>query len=195
MSSYEYGPHGLVQPHRPAHSELKPDDAAVQRQAKFRGACDLAARCKLILRRYSIHQAGYRALAPIFAYLGWAAEASVTPSDGERDALEELLLLIYRAGQTMHTPTEIIAGLFSLFCDSAAVGQTWIGGKLVSLGGDHAMRAAIAGQAFGEREVYFLLAIAIRDRLVAGAFIRGADMSFRLTHAKRAAIAEHLQQP
>ena len=195
MPRYEYGLHGLVQPHRPARSAPQPDDAAVQRQMKFREVCDLAAQCKLILRRYSIHEAGYRALAPILAHLGWAAEASVTPSDHERDALEELLLRIYRDGQTMHTATEIITGLFFLLSDAVVMNQTRIGRQLVTLGGDHAMRAAIEDQPFGEREVYFLLAIAIRDRLVAGAFIRGVDMGFRLTHVKRAAIAARLHLP
>ena len=195
MLRYQYGLHGLAHSHESAHPAPKPDDAAVQRQTEFRKVCDLATRCKLILRRYRIHQAGYCALAPLFAHLGWADKASAAPGDSERSALEELLLLIYQDGQTLHTPTELIAGLFSLFCDSAAVGQTRIGEKLVSLGGDHAMRAAIAGQPFSDREVYFLLAIAIRDRLVAGAFIRDADMGLRLTHVRRAAIAARLHQP
>ena len=194
MAKYQYGYYGLPVRVAPTRQAIVPGVTDAKRQAEFQAACASAAHHRLILCRYRIHEAGYRVLAPIVAHLGWDTAIATMPADMERDMLSELLLMIYKHGQTLHLMTEIIFGLFVLLCDTAALGQTRIGRQLVSLGGDHAMRAAIVGQSFGERTVYFLLAIAIRDRLVAGEFIRVADMGLRLTHAKRAQLAVRLGQ-
>lgn len=186
---YRYGPHGLPV-RRPPTTPAQ--DAAAQNQRAFEQAVEHCIRARLLPRRFSLNARGHQILIPILNHLGWTAEDLAVPDGREQDMLDELLLLVYDHGHSLHTPTTFLTALFTLFSDMLALGRTRLGEKLLSHEGGQLLRQPVAGYDTSETVMLLLLAIKIRDRLVARGNLRGADMGYRLLHKKRAEIAARL---